>query len=254
MQLELIAKFNKRFLCDAYRIESVDSFTDMIEVYKRLTLENPGHAFLYTLDDINQALYTSGHARENYELDNTDGHDLSALNSSCFENGEHIGYFTSKEELFIRRANFLKACESVTIDNVYEKNLCLDDETAAELESANSDVSKLVDATSYLLKVPVQNCYETIIAFPNGYFIGDLNPFENYALAKHLYTEFGYMLIGIGASYLLFYRPEKPDEVRLEKLYSELVSLYSDDNNAAICAMFDKQIHHRDYLVLKYTE
>ena len=63
--------------------------------------------------------------------------------------------------------------------------------------------------SSIILKiVPVEKPYEGICGFPNGYFESDLNPFENYALAKHLFDKYNFELFGIGASFLGFFRNE----------------------------------------------
>lgn len=53
---------------------------------------------------------------------------------------------------------------------------------------------------------PVARSWEVITALPNGYFGGDLNPFEIAVFAQIIEKQFSYQLFGIGADLLGFVR------------------------------------------------
>ena len=90
----------------------------MVAFYDKQLGENSSFSFLYTLDDLGQACYTSMHACLTHGLNDSDGHDLSQLSSECFEDGEHKGYLSRKEEFYIREANFRKKAKDVSLETV----------------------------------------------------------------------------------------------------------------------------------------
>lgn len=258
MKLKLVSDERKHFLCDRYEISEVESTDDVLATYRRLLRDNAGFAFLFTLDDFYQACYTSCHSLESHNLDCTDGHDLSGLPLSCFEDTErrqHIGPLTTKEEFSIRRANLLKGCQATTLDDVFSKDLqILDEEAQTEFIDANEDILSVMDEPACVLKVPGDNSYDSLAAFPNGYFTCDLNPYENYLLAKHLETEYGYQLFGMGASYLAFCRSRPLDPSAQNKLTTELVTLYCDAPDSEFALALTGFVANQEFLALKYTE
>ncbi len=252
MDLELITTETEAFLCECYRASNIENAEDLLSTYVKLNKENPSFSFVYILDDIHQAQYTSMHSIIYNELDDTKGYDLSALDSSCFEDGEHIGTLTTPEEYFIRESNFLKKYRDSTFESVFSKKLVIEDKD--DLILANKDITTLFDykTTTYILKSPVKNCYKSIIFFPNGYFSGDFSPFENYYFSKLLEETYGYSLFGQGASYLAFYRESPNDTGTNINLVNQLINLYS--NGKSLQSYFLDIVNNKQLLVLRYTE
>lgn len=254
MELELITGESENFLCDRYKVTNLSSQEELLVSYKRLAEEVPDHAFLVTLDNLDQACYTSMHAKMAHHLDDTDGHDLSSLSAVCFKDGEHKGYLTSKEEFFIRKSNFLKRCSDISIDDAFKKEIGLYEESIDDFIEANNNILSIMDERVFILKVPVENSYETLFAFPNGYFSCDLNPFETYLLSKHMQQEFGYRLMGIGASYIAFIRTRKASEIQIDQLTEFISKMYSDDVDSDIASALKSLIRDQEILVLRYIE
>lgn len=100
--------------------------------------------------------------------------------------------------------------------------------------------------------VPVSKSYEAICGFPNGYFSSDLNPFENYAVAKHLHDKYGYEFFGIGASLLGFIRNHPLEEQEAAALVTDLIALYNSD--ASIYDSMLDLVKGSKYLILKYID
>jgi hypothetical protein len=133
----------------------------------------------------------------------------------------------------------------VSMDDIIKKNIILNID---DFMIGNKDIIKILDKEVYLMEVPVTKSYEAIMAFPNGYFNGDLNPFENYFLCKVLEEEFSYALFGIGASTLAFYREKTLDKVLSERLLKMLTDMYGTSHRS----VFEKVLNSRKLLVLKY--
>lgn len=238
-------------LFDSFVIENLKSFDELIEIYLTYKQKNPGKTIILTLDDLGQAEYTSGHSIDSNDLDETEGYDLSKLDKMCFEDGKHLGYLSTPSEFFIRRENFLKQTKDIDFSSVC-KSLLIEEEEILILEKINESPFEYLDEKIILKVVPVEKSYEGICGFPNGYFQSDLDPFENYALSKHLFEKYNFELFGIGASFLGFIRNEKLEENKIRELISDLSKLYNTNETA-----FDNLseiIKSNNYIFLKYIE
>lgn len=243
---------SSEILFDSFKIENLNSFNELLEIYQIYKQNNPDKTIILTLDDLGQAEYTSGHSIHLNDLDETEGYDLSGLDKKCFEDGEHLGYLSTPAEFFIRKKNFLKQIEDINFKTVCDKKLTIDEDEVSILEEINRSPLEYLDEQIILKIVPVEKPYEGICGFPNGYFESDLNPFENYALAKYLFENYHFELFGIGASFLGFIRNEKLEENNLKELITDLSKLYNTTEKA-----FDKfaeLIKNKNYMFLKYIE
>ena len=243
---------NGAILFDSYIIENLPSFDALLEVYQQFRQDHPGKSVIVTLDDLGQAEYTSMHATMSHDLDNTEGHDLSGIDASAFENGEHIGYLSTPSEFFIQKENFLQQAKDIGFSDACDSGLTIETSEMELLEKIKKSPIDYLDRHILVKIVPVSKSYEAICGFPNGYFSSDLNPFENYAVAKHLHEHYGYEFFGIGASLLGFIRSRPIEEQEAAALVSDLIELYNSDES-----LYDKMlalVKDSQYLILKYTE
>ncbi len=239
-------------LFESYLIEGLTSFNELLEVYHKYKKENTGKTIILTLDDLDQAEYTCTHSVMSNDLDETEGYDLSMLDSACFENNEHIGHLSTPSEFFIRRENFLKKTENVDFSSACEKGVTIEDEEVSVLERINLLPFEYLDKRIILKIVPVEKSYQGIFGFPNGYFASDLDPFENYALAKYLFEKYEYELFGIGASLLGFIRKESLAIEQAKELISDLSELYNCSET--ILNRLQEPLQNSRQLFLKYIE
>ena len=254
MEFELIEAPSEHFLCDRHRVDSPTSSQEFIDTYGALKAHRPDASFLFTLDDLGQACYTSMHAKGAHDLDDTAGFDLSGLGPECFEEGRHRGHLTSKSELFIREANYLKGVRVTSLDDVLAKRLSLFDESIDDFLSANENIAGVLDAKTYALAVERPHGYQALYAFPNGYFSCDLNPFETFVMARHMQEQFGYVLVGIGASRLAFLPSGPLGPSGVQGLLSFLSRLYASDWDDEVHASAKDFVGRGGLLVLRYTE
>ena len=243
------------YLCEVYETDKYESQAALLQDWKDMCSKFPDSHILLTLDDLGQAQYTSMHSEGAYDLDQTEGYDLSTLDAVCFEDGEHIGYLSTASEFFIRLANFKKQCKDATLEQIVrEKNLKLNDETLSELLRAQENWLAIIDDSIYAFRVIVEQPEDSLAAFPNGYFDTDLNPFENHALCKHLRENYGYQLMGIGASYLALIRETALEAGQIASLTELLLMLYGEKAVSWIKMVSERSNELQHVLVLRYVE
>jgi hypothetical protein len=245
------------FLCDGLSARRVASFAGLLDLQQRLQGERSTVRVLASLDDLGQACYTSGHSADHHGLDDTEGHDLSGLSPEAFDEGEHQGYLSTPSEFPIRLANLRRLAADVGLDQIVGVLPWNTDDDANDLVSINRDPDATLQIADenpvVFLYAPVEIGADAIAAFPNGYFSSDLDPMQNYALARHLEAKFGLVLFGIGSRFLGFRRATALTDHAAEQLCAELVGLYSDAPPEAAQTLA-RLITGRTWLLIRYTE
>src|SRR5262245_5461098 len=147
-------------LCDGYHLSRPPSFRALLDVLHEKEALHPEARLLATLDNFPQASYTSGHATDTHELDDTTGYDLSRVDPAALEDGEHRGYLTTKSEFFIRRGNLMKKAEAVTYADARGKLVWGRDNYDLDFFSANTRPDEIIDGEIYIQIVPVARACE----------------------------------------------------------------------------------------------
>lgn len=244
-------------LCDGVIAEDLPDFATLLNLHAKLQAEHCDKRVLATLDDPGQAVYTSFHTISTHGLDSTDGYDLSDLPPECFEDGEHIGHFSTEAELPILLANLRKRAEGVTFENacgvLYWDVGGGTPTPDAVMREAEKVLSIERDHESHLQFVPVARAADALAALPNGYFYGSLDPMQSYAVAMHLEQKHGFGLFGVGSRYF-GYRSEAPVVGEsAASLAADVVALYKDAPPEAE-ARLAEALEGKDWLLLRYTE
>lgn len=244
-------------LCDGVAAHNLASFGALLALHARLQREHPEVRVLASLDNLGQAGYTSGHSIQTHDLDSIEGHDPSLLPADAFEDGEYAGFLSTPAAFPIRLANLLKAAYGIGIDQLAG---LLPWETSGDqndLVTVNRDPERALriasEAEVLFQFVPVTLASEALAAFPNGYFLSDLDPMQNLAVAKRLEAAFGLSLFGVGSRYLGFRRDAAFTNDEARRLADEVVALYSDAPQAA-GEELASVLTGRDWLLLRYTE
>ncbi|WP_256345014.1 hypothetical protein [Pseudomonas gingeri] len=242
--------------CDEYSLSEVSSMGDLVEAYRTIAANHPGFRPLLSLDDLSQARYTSGHARNSLGLDDATALDIAGLPPECFEHGEYIGYPTTKAEFALCFRNFTEMVATATFEEACAHGLTLDEHGLQEWVSYQENPVSLLDQPLSALLVPVEHSYQALAAFPNGYFTSDLGPAQNFAVARHFLLAHGYELMGVGASYLGFLRTAPPDLVTVNAVAADFCALYNTchENRQSVALAVIQAIVGRTYLWLRYVE
>ncbi|WP_423607014.1 hypothetical protein [Sphingomonas sp. MS122] len=247
--------FNE-LLCDGVTAHNLPTFAELLALHARLQAEHPRHRVLASLDDLGQAGYTSGHGTEVHGLDDVEGHDLSRL-GDLFEDGAHPGYLSTPAEFPIRLANLRRGAASVGLEQVRGELQWKTTGDANDPVTFNRDPEAALGIArekGILFQfVPVESAADMIAAFPNGYFQGDLNPFQNHAVARYLEAEHGLALFGIGSRFLGFRRDLPLTDGDAHRLAAALCDLYADTPELAARELADL-LTGRDWLLFRYTE
>lgn len=246
-------------ICDGVIAENLGDFATLRATYASLQLEHPDRHVLATLEDPGQAVYTSFHAIEKHQLDDTEGHDLSKLGPECFEDGEHLGYLTTEAELPIRLANlklrsaqttFEDACGVLYWEGGAHEGPAFPDTLMLEPDAALAP--ELVREVHFQF-VPVVNAADSLAALPNGYFTCDLTPMQSYAVTQYLEKHYELKLFGVGASSLGFLRNKALTRNEADALARDLVKLYQEAPADAVERLIEV-LTGKDWLLLRYTE
>ncbi|MCQ2999870.1 DUF4253 domain-containing protein [Pseudomonas syringae] len=242
--------------CDEYGVDGVTSFDDLAEARRKIEELHPGFKPLFSLDDLHQARYTSGHVRNNLGMDDASEQDIAGLPPECFENGEYIGYPTTKAEFAICLRNFTKLVAATSFEDACAHGLTLDEPALQEWICYQDNPVSLLEQPLSALLVPVQQSFYALAAFPNGYFTSDLDPAKNFAVARHFSEAYGYELMGVGASYIGFIRAEPPDTALANILAKDFCMLYntSEEDLKARTSAVAQAVCGRKYLWLRYVE
>lgn len=219
--------------CDGVFMEGVASVKGLLNVSEELKRANPGAQILVTLDDLNQAEYTSMHSVLTHDLDGED------------EAGAHD--FSKRHACFMAKAG---TPASAKVAGALSP---LEDEWGADLFSLNENPDLALDRQLCAFIAPVGRACEALSAFPNGYFAGDLDPFEIFAIAEMLEQEHGYELFGVGASYVGLARAAPPDALALDAFLDRLRFLFSPALDAAQLARLKASLTGKRTFLFSYS-
>lgn len=243
-------------LCNEYQLKNIGNIDELLILIKSKKQQNPDKCVLLSLDDFSQAYYTSGHARHSYNLDDTSDLDLSSVSAEAFDNEEYQGYLSTPSEFFICQHNFNKLVKNVTFIDACNKGLTLEKEYLDEWKDYQQNPLSLFEQPVSMLLVPVSHSYESLCAFPNGYFSSDLSPAENYAVAKRFKECYELELIGVGASYLGFICNKPLSHKQIISMSEDLLRLYNipDDNKQTSLENFYQILSENKIFWLRYVE
>lgn len=263
-------------LADGWVIPYPTAFADIMHFYQEQTAADPQHKLLLILDDIDQAFYTCGHRCDMDDLNGTEGfEDLPGLTPYAFEDGERCYDAGTVAEFPIRYHHVMRQVEEsfpvisheALTESENAESLSWEEEDWAAFIKLMADPDASLSWSSpetFLCRVPVQKSWELVAALPNGYFGGDLDPYENLVLAQLIEQDFSYQLFGIGAELLGFVRQNDitPEEAQafadfLMRFFST-EGASSDDQPIGWKAYFGPQIvDHllkQPYVFISYSE
>ncbi len=245
-------------LCEGYRLDGNFTLTEIHQYLCELRSKHPQDILLATLDDVYQSAYTCYHSQDTHDLDSVISYDPSHLPATAFEDHQgdtkHIGYLSLTEEFPIRYSNFMKKASQANITSLtaslpwkmkgHDKSIVTDDDIK------NFPREKI----SFIQIVPVRTSPEAIAAYPNGYFVDDLNPFQNYILSKQMLDGFGFNLFGIGATYLGFMRDTLITKGEADQLGLFLAGIYYGyENNEPLDNIISKQLIGKSEFYIAYA-
>lgn len=227
------------------RITDAESFDALLEAFRQVEAAHPGQGRCFlTLDDPDQCLYTSGHARAKHDLDagieypaNDSAEALAAYDAAAFEVGRAA----------------LRDPERTVRWEVVTDSLVTEPSDIGALVALNRDPGCVVDSVHVVQCLPTTDAADLLADIPNGYFVGDWTPFECHAVARRMGERHGYALVGIGASTLGFVSildPEKPD---VDALIADLQELYGHHDADGWNELGDV-LRGSSVLLLGYTE
>lgn len=194
------------------------SFDDLLTTFWQIEAAHRtrGRVFL-TLDDPDQCLYTSGHARGKHDLDA--GVDYPEHDDAAAVRGYEVALLQATRAV-LRDPNRVLAWEQAC------GALVTSEADIGALAELNRRPSLVLDKVHVVQCLPIEDDADLLANLPNGYFAGDWSPFVCRAVAVHLAERHGYVLFGIGARTLGFRRPQGADHRAVWALVDDLRALY----------------------------
>nr|WP_315384907.1 hypothetical protein [uncultured Sphingomonas sp.] len=243
-------------LCSEYEIRGARNFAELVEARRKIVDENPGVWPLLSLDDPWQASYTSMHTKMDLDLEGKRSVIAGVEGGEAFDIEEHWKRFTPKERLSFRVQRLNRLAADMGYEEACGFGLTIDDAALDRWFGFQRDPLTLLDKVVFAVVVPASTGEEAFAAFPNGYFSCDLSPPLNLAVIRHFHRTHGYDLIGMGASYLGFWRETPPDEAAAAAIANDFRLLYNvgDDAWVAMQPSLVEAIAERSHLWLRYSE
>lgn len=226
-------------------VRDAPSMAELLELVRDEAATHPESAVFLTLDDLDQTLYTSGHATESDELE-VDTSDLDFLGDPDADRVLQLRQFAHTRAQLARPEHrvewaSLAGSRPSTPDGI------------DVLATINDDPTPLLDDVVLVLHTPLDEPTDAVAALPNGYFAGDWNVFHNHAVARHLARDYGYRPLGIGASWVGFVRDAPLSAVDAAGLVAELTELYGSPD-APGWARLTQVLARSATLFLGYTD
>lgn len=220
------------------------SVTELLDAVLRISADGEGRAFAI-LDDVDQCVYTSGHA--------INGHDLDAgVVYPDDDSPEAVDRYEA--DLFAAVLAALRASDGAANWASIPDEFVTVAEDIDALVSLQRDPSVLLEAMHLVQRVPESSVDALLANVPNGYFSGDWTPFQSRAVTRRLYDRYGYEPWGIGARTLAFHRPAGDLSSDLVgPLITDLQHLYGQQDSSS-WAELANLIEHSAILILGYTE
>jgi len=179
---------------------------ELLQFRAEVRAESPSTQVLFILDDEGQASYTSGHAT-NLWLE-----DLP------------VGEYSSRTIDWLRGE-----LSNATLE--FEGQL-------TAVQASDIDLVAHLDNSDRLFRGPLRcqmvesdDPSMAIAGEPNGYFMDDLTPAQNYLLAERLRAGFGLKIFGLGATFASYCRTEPLDATEARAVVDSVKGLYADMND-----------------------
>lgn len=229
------------------RLSGAFSLRDVLACLDALRLQDSGHRYFCTLDDINQCCYTSGHAGNDDRLDMEYG-------DTDFDDPESVHAFEVR-----RVAHVAAQLQNPGLRRSWEDvcgTLMTSQEDVDVLVDTNRDPDRVLDTVVYIQRVAVREDDLMIAGLPNGYFSCDWDVFQNHAVIRRLHERHGYRFFGLGASWLGFVRDAPPNAAAADALVADLTDLYgcAGDEYQAARRQLAEVAASSNVLLLGYTE
>lgn len=226
-------------------ISGAESFDALLAAFRRVEAAHlgDGRCFL-TLDEPNQCLYTSGHARGKHDLDG----DIEYPDDDTDD--MRVAYDTA---VFEAAAAALRDPDRAVRWEDVSGSLLTTPSDIDALVALNRHPDVVVDDVHVVQCLPTRDDTDLLADLPNGYFAGDWTPFESYAVARRMRERHGYALAGIGASTLGFLSILEPAQRDVDTLITDLRELYGQ-RDADAWNELGEVLRKSSVLLLGYTE
>jgi hypothetical protein len=231
--------------CKSYIVNGFSSFSELMMLRARYSAYYPGCTVLFSLDDRQQMEYTAFHSANSRSLDNED---IDFDESVSDMNPMPSTYFS------FRLRRFLDEVLDVDFEKACATGLQREDGDDLGYLAMSEQPLLCIESEVAMIIVPVDDPSLGFCAMPVGYFTCDCGPFENYAIAKHFDSNYGYRLIGVGACMLGFIREDDLSDELINSMVTDLARVYHCEACGEFSSTMTSIIRNKKHLFIKYTD
>ncbi|MCL1038517.1 DUF4253 domain-containing protein [Shewanella submarina] len=239
-------------LCPTYVAHRILNLDEYLAVFQALANKHPEARILCTLDDQNQAGYTSGHCIDANDLDEVLQSDLTQIDRLRWQeegvtleqwlDPDYPVYDKLNYQFYYQASHFpfrLRNIESrVDMEAGFSRftersgGFWMDETlyTLSELRNnyREDDNSPALDSRNppEFSVVPVAHAYQTIACSPQNYWADALKPYDIYYIARYLEDNFDIQLVAIGASFMGFWIPQPLTQAQNSAIAATIMKVY----------------------------
>ena len=207
---------------------------------------NPAAQLLFILDDGARAAYTGGHALDKHDLREFDPASFSAAERTLYE---EEGRLRAERWASVVVPSMRMRVGEATLP--FEGQLLPLDAPEVELLSLYQNVDRVFRTPLDCLTIAAAESSMAIAALPNGYFVDDLTPMQNYLLAEQLRIRFGYEILGLGSFLAAYVRDEVVDGPEARAVVDSVRGLY-DDMTDEVASKWAEAVTGQRWFLLSY--
>jgi len=188
-----------------YEITEIESYDELIEFYQICLEKHPKYQPLLVIDSIDQAFYTSGHAMDEW------GVEQPTLSPKKYFNSLRVKkYFKSLHSC-------LKAdLKQVELEQLHEEIMPVDSEEIALLDIIDNPKHMIKEGKALCFLVPTNDNKLAFLGMPQGK--SGLRPAQVFTYIVLIENNFDVRFVGLGADLLYFTSKEPMTEEMANKL------------------------------------
>ncbi|MBP8006192.1 MAG: hypothetical protein KAZ18_04775 [Acinetobacter sp.] len=232
-------------------ITNIETWQSLLDCYLQIKQEVVPKRVFLVLDDVHQAEYTSMHTTHNKPLYFDDAPYLGHI----YANDQDFEYVYANVVSLLSVQHYTQQFKQPehqkTFDDLSKKMRHYNADDLITIIRINENPLPVMDQEMSVKVAEVESEVLKFAWLPNGYFVSDFDPFENFAIIQRM-QHYGFEFIGLGAALLGWIKTPVFKDATINGLIQDLSLIYHFDLETQNA--MKELILKNNYLILPYTE